>query len=228
MRLIAERCPRCMGPTDRGYCGGCSAEFVTTAPACPRCGLPEPVGGCPRRGAARWLVDRVTTPYALAAPLNRQIHALKYRGARKLARPLGLLLAAALPAAALDVDALVPVPLHCSRRRERGYNQATEIARAVARETGLPLMRRGIERRRPTAAQTDLSADARAANLAGAFSAERNLSAARLMIVDDVLTTGATVNALALALGNAGAARVDVCAVARATDSFHGNGQPNR
>jgi ComF family protein len=143
------------------------------------------------------------------------VQALKYRGVRALGRALGLALAPALDAVGGDVDAIVAVPLHRARLRERGYNQAVEIGRTLARELKLPLLQRGIARCVAGASQTGQSASERRASVARAFAVRRDLRGQRIAIVDDVLTTGATVNALAAALRNAGAAHCVAWAVAR-------------
>ena len=98
--------------------------------ACRRCGLAKPVALCPLEQAA-WQVDAVLAPFTYGAPLDHYLHALKYRGARLLGRAFALLLAPTLDALRHDVDALVAVPLHRTRLRERGYNQAQEIARTL-------------------------------------------------------------------------------------------------
>jgi ComF family protein len=148
-----------------------------------------------------------------APPLDGYVLALKYGGARNLGRALGLLLAGAVRGA--EVDALVPVPLHPKRLRERGYNQGVEIARPLSRALGLPLVLGGIERRGAQVRQTGQTAAERLRNVADAFAVRRNLAGRRIAIVDDVITTGATVNALAAALLAAGAASCVAWAVAR-------------
>jgi ComF family protein len=153
------------------------------------------------------------------APLDRHIHALKYRGARRLGRALASLLAEHVRERALHVDALVPVPLHAQRFRERGYNQAAEIARALGAALGLPVLLRGVVRRGAQAPQTGRGAAERRFGVMGAFAAQRSLRGCRLAIVDDVLTTGATVNALGEVLLAAGAARCEAWAVARTPDA---------
>ncbi len=110
----------------------------------------------------------------------------------------------------------MPVPLHVARERKRGYNQAREIARFAALEIGVPVQERLVRRIRETAEQTGLSGNARRRNLRGAFSVESRDVPARIAIVDDVLTTGATTESLALALRHAGCRRIEVWAVARA------------
>jgi ComF family protein len=132
---------------------------------------------------------------------------------------LALLVAPALRVGAAKVDALVAVPLHAARMRERGYNQAGEIARALARELALPLLQRGIRRCGTGVSQTSKNARQRRTNVATAFVVDRNVRGLRLAIVDDVVTTGATVNALATALCAAGAANCVAWAVARTAES---------
>jgi ComF family protein len=215
-RLFVETCPGCAGPADSGLCATCRAQLTRVAAPCRACGLAQPVARCPRHSGA-WHVRAVVAPFEYAAPLDGYVHALKYRGARNLGRALGLLLA---PAARMGgVDALVPVPLHPQRLRERGYNQATEISRELKQAFGLPLLLRGIERRGPYVPQTGQAAAARVRNVATAFAVVRNVAGLRIAIVDDVITTGATVNALAAGLLAAGAVHCDAWAVARTPET---------
>ncbi|HVS24438.1 MAG TPA: ComF family protein, partial [Gammaproteobacteria bacterium] len=197
-----------------GLCAVCSACLPRVVDACERCGLARPVASCPRR-ARDWHVERVIAPFEYAPPLDGYIHALKYRGARRLGRTLALALVEHVRAAARDVDALVPVPLHPLRLRARGFNQAAEIARTLAHALERPVVLARVGRHGAEAPQTGRGAAGRFANVAAAFAATQPFAGARLAIVDDVLTTGATVNALAAALHEAGAARCDVWAVAR-------------
>ncbi len=130
---------------------------------CPICGLPRPVLACPHN--AHWYVDTVFAPFQYSPPLAHHIHALKFNGARKLGRALSLLMAEVVDSAAAEVDALIAVPLHRRRLRHRGYNQATEIARCLSAELGLPLITRGVERNRVTSPQIALGAPGRRENL---------------------------------------------------------------
>jgi ComF family protein len=212
--LFTETCLGCAQPTHGGLCRVCIAELPRMRHACARCGLAQPVAQCPRKVAA-WHVDAVVAPFAYRPPLDHYVHALKYRGVRALGRALGLAIVPELGAACGGVDAIVAVPLHRARLRERGYNQAVEIARTLARELELPLLQRGIERHAAGRSQTGQSASQRRASVALAFAVRRNLAAQRIAIVDDVLTTGATINALAAALRTAGAVRCVAWAVAR-------------
>jgi ComF family protein len=162
-----------------------------------------------------WRIDRVHAPFVYAPPLDHYLHALKYRRSRALGRALALELAPQLRAAARELDGLVAVPLHRSRRIERGYNQAHEIARTLAHALHVPLLSRGIVRLRAGTAQTRQGAAERRAAVADAFRVMRNLDGQRLAIVDDIVTTGATINALARELRAAGAATCIAFAVAR-------------
>jgi ComF family protein len=149
--------------------------------------------------------------------LRDLIHLLKYRRIRPLAEPLGRMMSRALPPQSHH-DALVPMPLHWRRRFIRGFNQAELLARVVSRRTGLPIPD-ALSRSRHTSAQAELaSASQRRANVRGVFVVRRPELAAgkRIILADDVLTTGATVNSAAAALLAAGAARVDVLTLARA------------
>ena len=209
--MFAERCPLCHGPSEQGYCRGCRGDFARILDPCPGCALPRPVTRCPRD--ADWQLERLCAPFAYMGLAKGQLIKLKYHGGRKLARALALLTLDELGSG--EVDALVAVPLHRQRLRERGYNQAHELARSLAGKLGVPLLTRGIVRHRYTRPQTALDARHRAGNLAGAFRVTR-LPAQRIAIVDDVVTTGATLNGLAAALSEAGAAYIEAWCVARA------------
>jgi ComF family protein len=145
--------------------------------------------------------------------LRKLIHLYKYGRIRTLARPLSDFLAHALP---LDerFDCIVPVPLHWRRRWKRGFNQSEFLARALARRSGIPMVK-ALARSRSTKAQAGLSNHARRQNVMKAFRA-RPVPGKRILLIDDVMTTGATATACALALKRAGAARVALLTVARA------------
>jgi ComF family protein len=155
--------------------------------------------------------------FRYAAPVDRLIQHLKYHGRLELSRVLGGYLAQHL--LALDdplPDVMLPVPLHVSRLRHRGYNQSLEIARFVGRELRIPLDRQGARRIRATAPQMELPRDQRWKNMRGAFEVNGAFSGQRVAIVDDVMTSGHTVNALAECLRHIGAKEVRVWVVARA------------
>jgi ComF family protein len=141
---------------------------------------------------------------------------LKFGGRRSLARPLGDLVAEQWEATGADrPDALVPVPLARARERERGFNQAVLLAERLGERVGVRVRPRWLVRLRATAAQSDLAATERRANVAGAFGAAPAVAGRHVVVIDDVITTGATVSECARALRTAGARRVGVLAVAR-------------
>lgn len=219
-RLFTESCPACDLASRGGFCGVCAAQLPRIARACRRCGLAEPVAHCPRQETA-WDVDAVIAPFSYRPPLDHYVQAMKYRGARAMGRAFALLLMPSL-AEQDGVDALAAVPLHGSRLRERGYNQAQEIARVLARALGLPAMMRGIARPVATPKQAGQGMLERRRSVARAFRVSCDLRGRHIAIVDDVVTTGATVNALAVELKAAGAERCVVLAVARTPEPAQG------
>ncbi len=155
---------------------------------------------------------------SFTGPVRDALHALKYRGERRLARPLGEALAARWARAGKGGDILVPVPVHPSRRRERGFDQAEDLARACARVSGMPMMT-ALARVHRTTAQHALGRASRAANMGGAFAVgPRHVGHVRdrwVVLVDDVTTTGATLAECAAALQVAGVRAVSALTVAR-------------
>jgi ComF family protein len=160
--------------------------------------------------------DRAVAALAYRFPADALVRTLKYRGELASGRVLGTLLARQLRRRGHGgVDALVPVPLHHRREAQRGFNQALELARVVGRELGLPFDAGCCQRRRDTPEQARLDASARAGNVRDAFCIRRQ-PPRRVAILDDVLTTGSTVEELARTLRAAGTLRVEVWVAARA------------
>jgi ComF family protein len=148
--------------------------------------------------------DDPCAPFVYGGPIAAAITRFKYTPVPELARPLGALLAREVERFSFDaIDAVVPVPLHVSRLYERGFNQAALLAAPVSRTLGLPHLARALERTRATEKQADLDRSARLRNVDAAFRA-RSRVPARILLVDDVRTTGATQNACAKALRAAG------------------------
>src|SRR5262249_60806067 len=193
------------------YCAACGVPFATFAPhAGGSAGL---CGPC-RTAPPVWDYARAAARYE--GPLRDALHAFKFEKRRALARPLAdLVLEQCGDDLAADVDALVPVPLGQARERERGFNQARLIAERLAASLDRHVEPGWLTRVRPTASQSDLGAEERRANVRGAFAATANVAGRHVVVVDDVLTTGATAAECCRALRQAGARAVGVLSVAR-------------
>jgi ComF family protein len=180
----------------------------------------EPLCGLCRRGLNDF--DRLRSFGAFDGALRDLLHLFKYDRVTPLARPLAQLLGVAVhnEPALRQVDAIVPVPLHPRRERARGYTQAALLARELARTLGLPLEPSALARIRDTASQTGLTPRQRRDNVRGAFaiSTRSQLQGKRILLLDDVATTGATLNACARTLKRAGAVRVEALTLARVVE----------
>jgi ComF family protein len=207
--LFGGSCYLCRGAASEVLCPACQADLpAIDAPCCPRCGLGAPGGAlCGRCLAQPPAFDATRAALAYRFPADVLVHALKFRGELALAPFLGALLAARLNSFE-PVACIAPVPMSAARLCERGYNQALELAREVARAARVPLEARLLERVRDTPAQIGLPWAARAKNVRGAFRCTRALAGETVAVVDDVMTTGATLEELAATLKRAGAARV--------------------
>lgn len=170
-------------------------------------------GACQRRPPA---FARALALFHYAPPVDQLVHGLKYHGRLELARVLGRLLADALALRSRHIDVIVPVPLHRARLRARGFNQALELARPIARRLGVPIDYHCVVRARNTPPQATLAPKARRRNVRGAFVAKGRLDGLRIALVDDVLTTGQTADAVATCLRRAGARQVELWVLARA------------
>ena len=157
--------------------------------------------------------DAVYSYGSFEGSLRQLIHLFKFGGVQPLARVFGSFMALALPREQ-RFDLIVPMPLHWIRRWSRRYNQATLLAREVSKRWRVPL-KNIVRRKRATAPQAGLSHARRRQNVAGAFSVKKKLDGLHILLVDDVLTTGASASACARALKRAGAARVTVLTLAR-------------
>lgn len=206
------------------FCPACRAGVLDlTHPACPCCALPYPTLDGTDHRCADCLRQPPPFLWTVAAglyeaTLREAIWRYKYRRMLTLERPLVRLLADAVAPRLADFspDLLVPVPLYPSRLRERGYNQALLLTRALGRQCDVAVAARLLARRRSTAQQQGLSAADRHANLRDAFAVTRPLDGERVLLVDDVMTTGATARSCAQALLDGGAAVVAVAVLGRA------------
>ena len=204
--------------TGRDLCAACAVELPFNRSCCARCALPLATpalacGECLRKPPP---FDAAIAPLRYEWPLDRLVTRLKFSVDLAVGRVLAELLQDAVRSAADRIDLVVPVPLHLQRLRERGFNQALELARPIARRLGLPLDHAVLARTRATPPQTGLAAAERRRNLRDAFAVRGTLAGRSIALVDDVVTTTATVRACARALKQAGAGRVEVWAVARA------------
>ncbi len=227
--FLPPKCPFCGDPTDSFSsdrpCPSCLSRIkFFSPPRCPRCGIgfPSPsdqdhlCSGCLSREPP-FAKARSLCPYeGLIAEI---ISRFKFGGVASLARPLGILLAEyrdpEFPFSGIDL--LIPVPLHTRRLRERGFNQSLLLAREVSRRRSIPLNFAALRRSRQTQPQTQLSGPQRQKNVRGAFEVRSAGAVAdkRILLIDDVFTTGATVQECAKALLDAGAKSVDVLTLAR-------------
>jgi ComF family protein len=214
--VFGGRCYLCRGAAGGVLCECCDADLPRLAGArCPRCALASSADGpCGRCLARPPSYDATVAALDYDFPADVLVQALKFRGELALAPLLGGLLAARLPQAARP-DFVLPVPLAAARLRARGFNQALEIARELVRGTGLRLAPRLAERARDALPQVELPHAARARNVRGVFRCTASLEGAEVALVDDVMTTGATLEELAATLKRAGAARVVNWVVAR-------------
>ena len=211
-------------------CVGCNREGAFLCPACQE-GLPslEPpfcflcsqpgsltLGLCFACRAGPLRIAGIRAPYRMEEAVRDAVHALKYQGVRALAPTLGQLLARFMAQQEMAAEVLVPVPLHPRRERKGGYNQSLLLAKATGQTSGLPVEPHALARVTDTPSQPTLLSEERRANVDGAFKARRERVAGRhILVVDDVCTTGATLEACAIALKEAGAASVWGLALAR-------------
>ena len=197
------------------YCVGCGREgaFICPAcrqslpriipPVCPRCGRPHSSGVfCP--DCIRWQadIDGIRSPFRFEGVMREAIHQLKYQNLRALAAPLAGMLQEYLIASPLDIDVLVPVPLHRKRLRERGYNQTSLLAKELGKLINTPVVDDVLVRQRHTPPQARTATiEERTHNIADAFACRGNgLRGRRVLLLDDVATSGTTLDACATVL----------------------------
>ncbi len=241
MRLLRRILDYCF-PSSCFHCGSPSGEspvplFCSTCwgdlapippPICPRCGRPfessETLAVSPEHACWNCRKEPPDVDQAIAAgifegPLRQAIHVYKYRPMMALGGPLAKWMVACVRKVE-HLDVVMPVPLHASRLRKRGFNQALLLARGASREYSIPLVYDNLIRVRPTRPQVELSGKERAANVTGAFGLRRggDVEGKRVLLIDDVLTTGATMNECSRTLRDAGAEAVVALTLARTVD----------
>lgn len=228
--VFPPSCPGCDAPHRRGFCAACGRRIpVLSGPICPRCGVPfispaavsHECGRCldhpPPFRRARACATYSTAPEDWG-PLEHVLHRYKYGRDLGMAAVLAHVIADRCPLHPGDYDVVIPVPLHIERLRWRGFNQALLLAGEWARRHVLRVDPFAVERVRATPPQVRLNAAARRRNVAGAFRVtdRRLVAGRRILVVDDVYTSGATTAECARALRRAGGAVVDVLVLAHA------------
>lgn len=211
-------CRLCGARHGSPLCQPCRTELPILATACPQCA--QPLEGTAARLCGQCLAhppgfDVARAPFLYAPPVDRLIAGLKFHERLSDGRLLGSLLAEAIDSAP-SVDLLLPIPLHRQRLRERGFNQAAELARMVSWKTGIPVDYDALARVRAGSPQHQARRRERIRQMRGAFEWQgREEPPARVALIDDVVTTGATADAAARCLKRAGAESVEIWAVAR-------------
>jgi ComF family protein len=221
-QFFPSRCPSCSCESNdiftAPFCKSCwSGIRRYSGPACRICSTPfsseysDICAGC--------LEDRPLFSHALffgiyEGPLAAAIHYYKFHGIKRLHKPLGRFMLSLAPS---GIDAVVPVPMTAGRLRERGFNQSLLLAKVIAGNARVPFMYEGLLKKADTLPQIGLSAVRRKSNIRGAFSATRRFDGMRLLLIDDVMTTGATAGECSKALIKAGAEKVVVLVLARAS-----------
>lgn len=220
--LFPPACRLCGTSTvpDKRLCNPCCADLPWLTNSCAVCARPLAAtannticGNCQQHSPA---IDHTMAPLRYDAPVDYLVQRLKFSDELATAKLLAQLFVDQLDNSTNLPGLLIPVPLHPSRLRTRGYNQSAELARHIGRLMGLPVSYRACKRHRKTETQSLLPADRRKDNLQGAFIAVEKLETGHVAIIDDVMTSGHTVNELAKVLKDAGAQRVDAWVIARA------------
>ncbi len=214
--LLPLSCAVC-GREGKLLCSTCEPTLPRLQqPYCSICAWPGRRGVCSRCAASPPAIGRIRAPYLFEGSVREMVHDFKYRNLRAAAPTLGALLADHLKRNPMAADVLMPVPLHGSSERWRGYNQAELLAQAIAGETGTPMESKSLRRTKKTTPQVSMDGYAqRVGNIQGAFDYDGDLRGTTVLLIDDVVTTGSTISACAQALKASGAGSVLGLALAR-------------
>lgn len=216
--ILAPRCLMCSerGANGRDICINCSDKLPWNRSACLRCAIPLPISGtCGTCLRSPPPIGETHAVFVYGFPFDRLVPRFKFHRDLAAGRLMAELMAEGLANIGRP-DVLVPIPLHETRLRRRGYDQAMELSKALARKLDVPLLAGALKRVRDTAPQSELDASARQRNLKNAFAVPESAALPRhIVLIDDVMTTGATLHAAARTLRKAGAARVDAWICAR-------------
>lgn len=205
---------------EEGICGACKGNIpYIPSGECPHCGGQTETGGLCVECLRAFAFESACAVFPYGA-VREAIHMFKYQGGKDFGRGFGKLMAAYLlrehGELAAQADGIIPVPLHPKKEKRRGFNQAALLCRAISEETGLPLWEHGLLREKDTAAQSLLSVGERRENLRDVFRVDMDVAGRRVLLVDDIFTTGTTCNECARALYRAGTAWVGVFCLAAA------------
>ena len=207
--LLPSNCAVC-DREGRFLCPGCEPALPRLQkPYCPVCARPGPTGPCEWCAATSQAFDGIRAPYLFDGVPRDMVHRLKYENLMASAPDLGRLLTTFLGSNPMPADVLIPVPLHKRRERERGYNQSEFLARELGKRVGMPVETRVLRRIRNAPPQVSMKSDEeRRRNIEGAFECASQIDARRVLLIDDVVTTGSTLSACGIALKAAGARSV--------------------
>ncbi len=221
--LFPPVCLLCATPVSQGIdiCTPCRDDLPHNTDRCHICSLPLPTNHREQQICGKCLqqtpsFDHCHAPFAYGYPISNLISDFKFNGKLHTGRLLSELLSNLIQTSNLGLpDLIIPVPLHPTRLKERGFNQAMELARPIARHFAIPLDTKTCSRIKATEIQSTLDKKVRMKNLRNAFEVSRKIDCEHLVLIDDVVTTGATINELANTLKRTGVKRVDVWALAR-------------
>lgn len=216
---LPQACALCSGAAGVALiCEPCNHSLAALGPACPCCALPvSSASMCGKCSGKRPAFDATQAAFTYAFPLDRLIQAYKYNGALSLAGWFAeaMLARRTDPVSRIEADLMIAMPLSRARQSERGFNHALEIARVLSRWSGIALGTRAVTRHRDTPAQATLPWSERESNVRGAFRCTSEVAGRSVIVLDDVMTTGASLDELARTLKRGGARRVENWIVAR-------------
>ena len=214
--LFPPRCVICRSADADWFCVSCRSKIGRILPPlCVRCGRPLDRRVCSYCQTTPLQIDGIRAMAFFEGNLRKAIHAFKYGHRPELARVLGTLASEYISAHPLPADVIAAVPLHTARERSRGYNQSILLARFLGAQANLPVWEDVLTRVRATQSQVELNAVERIVNVQGAFAADGRVAGRQILLIDDVCTTGATMDACSVALKQHGAKSVWGLALAR-------------
>lgn len=216
--FLPKRCSLCARRGQSNFCADCQPLLPWNWLSCEICGAElREAGVCGSCQARPPYYDHSVIPFKYRAPVAGHIQILKYHNQLRYASSLGAMICQHARERLYPLpEVLIPIPLHHKRLRQRGFNQSLEIARAVGKELDIKIEYSSLERIKNTVSQTGLSENQRRKNMRGAFQATRLVPHTHVALLDDVVTTGSTINAAARALKKAGVKTISVWAAAKA------------